>query len=64
MDIARDELQAHDGLGFTAQRDDDDAEGPVEAICRDSEIGEIYGDANEVQRWVIARQIFGREHPG
>ena len=64
VDIARDAVQAHGGLGFTAQRGDDDVEGPVEAIYRDSKIGEIYEGANEIQRWVIARQIFGREHTG
>jgi len=64
VDIARDAVQAHGGLGFTAQRGDDDFEGPVEAIYRDSKIGEIYEGANEIQRWVIARQIFGREHTG
>lgn len=64
VDIARDAVQAHGGLGFTAQRGADDLEGPVEAIYRDSKIGEIYEGANEIQRWVIARQIFGREHTG
>jgi alkylation response protein AidB-like acyl-CoA dehydrogenase len=64
VDIARDAVQAYGGLGFTAQRGDDDFEGPVEAIYRDSKIGEIYEGANEIQRWVIARQIFGREHTG
>ncbi|MEU5324630.1 acyl-CoA dehydrogenase family protein, partial [Streptomyces sp. NPDC021056] len=33
---------------------------PVEAIYRDSKIGEIYEGTNEIQKWVIARQIFGR----
>jgi hypothetical protein len=42
---ARDAVQAHGGLGFTAQRGDDDLEGPVEAIYRDSKIGEIYEGA-------------------
>lgn len=64
VEIARDAVQAHGGLGFTYQRGDDDFEGPVEAIYRDSKIGEIYEGANEVQRWVIARQIFGRDHTG
>lgn len=37
---------------------------PVEAFYRDSKIGEIYEGANEVQKWVIARQIFGRDITG
>jgi butyryl-CoA dehydrogenase len=64
VDMARDAVQAFGGLGFTYQRGADDAEGPVEAIYRDSKIGEIYEGANEVQRWVIARQIFGRDLTG
>lgn len=64
VDIARDAVQAFGGLGFTYQRGADDALGPVEAIYRDSKIGEIYEGANEVQKWVIARQIFGRDITG
>ncbi|HTK61465.1 MAG TPA: acyl-CoA dehydrogenase family protein [Pseudonocardia sp.] len=64
VDIARDAVQAFGGLGFTYQRGADDAPGPVEAIYRDSKIGEIYEGANEVQKWVIARQIFGRDITG
>lgn len=63
-DIARDAVQAFGGLGFTSRRGADDAPGPVEAIYRDSKIGEIYEGANEVQKWVIARKIFGREITG
>jgi alkylation response protein AidB-like acyl-CoA dehydrogenase len=64
VDIARDAVQAFGGFGFTAERGADDATGPVEAIYRDSKIGEIYEGANEVQKWVIARQIFGRDITG
>lgn len=64
VDMARDAVQALGGLGFTAQRGADDAEGPVETIYRDSKIGEIYEGANEVQKWVIARGIFGRDITG
>lgn len=33
---------------------------PLEAIYRDSKIGEIYEGANEIQKLIVARQIFGR----
>jgi len=33
----------------------------LEAIYRDAKIGEIYEGANEVQKWIIARKIFGRD---
>lgn len=63
-DMARDAVQAFGGLGFTQQLGADDTEGPVEAFYRDSKIGEIYEGANEVQKWVLARQIFGRDITG
>lgn len=64
VDMARDAVQAFGGLGFTQQLGADDTEGPVEAFYRDSKIGEIYEGANEVQKWVLARQIFGRDITG
>lgn len=63
-DMARDAVQAFGGFGFTQQLGADDSEGPVEAFYRDSKIGEIYEGANEVQKWVLARQIFGRDITG
>ena len=62
--MARDAVQAFGGMGFVSRRGADDAPGPVEAIYRDSKIGEIYEGANEIQQWVIARAIFGRELTG
>lgn len=64
VDMARDAVQAFGGLGFTYQRGDDDAMFGVETIYRDSKIGEIYEGANELQKWVIARQILGRKITG
>ena len=64
VDMARDAVQAFGGLGFTQQLGADDMPGPVEAFYRDSKIGEIYEGANEVQKWVLARMIFGRNITG
>ncbi|MFE5587179.1 acyl-CoA dehydrogenase family protein [Kitasatospora sp. NPDC056531] len=36
----------------------------IEALYRDTRIGEIYEGTNEIQKWVIARQIFGRDITG
>jgi alkylation response protein AidB-like acyl-CoA dehydrogenase len=36
----------------------------VEQIYRDCKIAEIYEGTNEIQRFVIARQIFGKEYTG
>lgn len=60
VDMARDAVQAFGGLGFARELGADGSPGPVEAIYRDSKIGEIYEGTNEIQKWVIARQIFGR----
>jgi butyryl-CoA dehydrogenase len=64
VDIARDAVQAFGGLGFTVDQGATGLAMPIEAIYRDSKIGEIYEGANEVQKWVIARQILGRDITG
>ncbi|MGW5110622.1 acyl-CoA dehydrogenase family protein [Nocardia sp. NPDC004123] len=62
--IARDAVQVFGGLGFTRELGADASAGPVEAIYRDSKIGEIYEGANEIQKWIIARQLLGRDITG
>lgn len=64
LDMARDALQAFGGLGFARERGAGNLPGPVESLYRDSKIGEIYEGTNEIQKWVIARQIFGRNIVG
>jgi alkylation response protein AidB-like acyl-CoA dehydrogenase len=64
VDIARDAVQAFGGFGFARELGNDGSLGPVEALYRDSKIGEIYEGANEIQKWVIARKILGREVTG
>ncbi|WP_034274479.1 acyl-CoA dehydrogenase family protein [Haloechinothrix halophila] len=64
VDMARDAVQAFGGLGFAREVGADGTPGPVEAIYRDSKIGEIYEGTNEIQKWVIARQVFGRDITG
>lgn len=64
VDMARDAVQAFGGLGFARELSADGTPGPVEAIYRDSKIGEIYEGANEVLKWAIARGIFGKEITG
>ena len=36
----------------------------VMTVDLDAKIGEIYEGANEIQRWIIARGILGREIAG
>ncbi|MDV6013784.1 acyl-CoA dehydrogenase family protein [Haloechinothrix sp. LS1_15] len=64
VDIARDAVQAFGGLGFARELGADGSASPVEALYRDSKIGEIYEGTNEIQKWIIARQILGREITG
>ncbi|PCI57981.1 MAG: acyl-CoA dehydrogenase [Gammaproteobacteria bacterium] len=59
-DVVRDAIQVCGGYGFVKELAADGRQFPLESIYRDCKIGEIYEGANEVQRMVIARQIFGR----
>lgn len=60
VNVSRDAIQACGGYGFAREMMADGVEWPLESIYRDAKIGEIYEGANEVQRWAIAREIFGR----
>jgi alkylation response protein AidB-like acyl-CoA dehydrogenase len=64
VDVARDAIQACGAYGFVRTLSGPGVDYPLEAIYRDAKIGEIYEGANEVQRWVIARNIFGRDLTG
>jgi butyryl-CoA dehydrogenase len=64
VDVARDAIQACGGYGFARQLIGGEQSWPLEAIYRDAKIGEIYEGANEVQKWIIARKIFGRQITG
>jgi alkylation response protein AidB-like acyl-CoA dehydrogenase len=64
VEVARDAIQACGGYGFARVVSGDDQRWPLEAIYRDAKIGEIYEGANEVQKWIIARKIFGRDITG
>jgi alkylation response protein AidB-like acyl-CoA dehydrogenase len=63
-DVARDAIQVCGAYGFVKTLSGTGGNYPLEAIYRDSKIGEIYEGANEIQNWVIARHIFGRELTG
>jgi len=64
VDVARDAIQACGGYGFARQIMGSGETWPLEALYRDAKIGEIYEGANEVQKWIVARRIFGREITG
>jgi butyryl-CoA dehydrogenase len=64
VDVARDALQVFGGYGFTRELAEGERVYPLEAIYRDTKIGEIYEGANEIQKWVIARALLGRDLTG
>lgn len=64
VDVARDAIQVCGAYGFARELGGTGDTFPLEAIYRDAKIGEIYEGANEIQRWIIARHIFGREFTG
>lgn len=63
-DVARDAIQVCGGYGFVKELAATGQQFPLEAIYRDSKIGEIYEGANEIQRLLIARSIFGKDAVG
>ncbi len=63
-DSGRDAIQVGGGYSYARRMMAGGDPWPLEAIYRDAKIGEIYEGANEVQRWAIARAIFGREITG
>ena len=64
VDVVRDAIQACGAYGFVQTLSGPGEHFPLESIYRDAKIGEIYEGANEVQRWVVARNIFGRDVTG
>jgi alkylation response protein AidB-like acyl-CoA dehydrogenase len=64
VDVARDAVQSCGGYGFVRAMPGAGQTWPLEAIYRDAKVGEIYEGANEVQKWIIARRLFGRDITG
>jgi alkylation response protein AidB-like acyl-CoA dehydrogenase len=64
VDVARDAIQVCGAYGFVRELSATGELMPLESIYRDAKIGEIYEGANEIQKWVIARNIFGRKFTG
>lgn len=64
VDVVRDAIQVCGGYGFVRELSGTGQQMPLESIYRDAKIGEIYEGANEIQKWVIARNIFGRAYTG
>lgn len=63
-EFARDAVQIFGGYGFMRELAADGSHYRVEEIYRDCKIAEIYEGANEIQKLVIARSIFGKDITG
>ena len=63
-DFAREGIQIFGGYGFTKELAADGSHYKVEEIYRDVKITEIYEGANEIQKFLVAREIFGRNFAG
>ena len=63
-EFAREGIQMFGGYGFTKELAADGSHYKVEEIYRDVKIAEIYEGANEIQKFLIARKIFGRNFVG
>ena len=59
-DMARDAVQVFGGYGCMSRLGIDGSVFKVERIYRDAKSPEIYEGTNEIQKWMVARQIFGR----
>jgi alkylation response protein AidB-like acyl-CoA dehydrogenase len=64
VDMARDAIQAFGGYGFLRELGSDGSPYRLEEIYRDAKIAEIYEGANELQKFVVAREIFGKDITG
>jgi butyryl-CoA dehydrogenase len=60
-DMARDAVQIFGGYGYMRLLEHDQSTSKVEEIYRDSKVTEIYEGTNEIQKFIIAREIFGRD---
>ncbi|MCA8900604.1 MAG: acyl-CoA dehydrogenase family protein [Hyphomonas sp.] len=63
-EFARDAVQIYGGYGYMRELAADSSHYRVEEIYRDCKIAEIYEGANEIQKLVIARSIFGKDITG
>jgi len=59
--IAKDGVQIHGGYGFMKELAHDKSTYKVEEVYRDCKIPEIYEGTNEIQKFILARIIFGKD---
>lgn len=63
-DLVREAIQIHGAVGFARQVSESGESVRLEEMYRDAKILEIFEGANELQQWIIARQLIGRDVTG
>jgi alkylation response protein AidB-like acyl-CoA dehydrogenase len=63
-DLVREAIQIHGALGFARRVSESGESVRLEEMYRDAKILEIFEGANELQQWIIARQLIGRDVTG
>lgn len=64
VDTVRDAMQIYGGYGFAREVSETGESVRLEELYRDAKILEIFEGANELQQWVIARNLIGRDVTG
>jgi len=59
-EVARDAVQVMGGYGYMSRMGADGTVCQAERLYRESKGPEIYEGSNEIQKWMIARRMFGR----
>lgn len=63
-DLVREAIQIHGAVGFARQVGETGESVRLEEMYRDAKILEIFEGANELQQWIVARRLIGREITG
>jgi alkylation response protein AidB-like acyl-CoA dehydrogenase len=63
-DLVREAIQIHGALGFARRVAESGESVRLEEMYRDAKILEIFEGANELQQWIVARQLIGRDITG
>jgi alkylation response protein AidB-like acyl-CoA dehydrogenase len=64
VDLVREAIQVHGALGFARSVSETGESVRLEELYRDAKILEIFEGANELQKWIVARRLIGRDITG
>lgn len=63
-DLIREAVQIHGAVGFAREVGETGESVRLEEMFRDAKILEIFEGANELQQWIVARKLIGRDITG